>query len=389
MNILKEIRNNSNEFLLLEIFIFILTLITGIYACHVKVLSNIYFFVNLIVLIAFLIMGFRLPQNKYHKIGYNTAQSFIIFILPIIFSDHILFVPDLGVLAFFRNYQMFGIRKSIYYLVFLVIFSIATYEYINSPYKMVQKSNYTMINSIYFILASAIALCFVIIAKESQKKLAIALKQVQEYSIKIEEQAIQIERNRIKRDIHDSFGNSLITLKFRLEKLIELDNSGDYKDFSDLLKDSQEICLKSLKNIRYVLNNLDEDSLNDLSFEDMIRKIIVEFENTIEINTKYFISINRLELSQKTKNTIYRILQEIFTNIIRHSQAQNVNIQIFTLDDYINILVQDDGKGFDPNQYSPGYGLKGMQERINILKGYFNLISELDKGTIITFNIPI
>jgi signal transduction histidine kinase len=334
-------------------------------------------------------MGFRLPQNKYHKIGYNIAQSFIIFILPIIFSDHIMFIPDLSVLAFFRNYQMFGIRKSIYYLVFLVIFSIATYEYINSPYKMVQKSNYTMINSIYFILASAIALCFVIIAKESQKKLAIALKQVQEYSIKIEEQAIQIERNRIKRDIHDSFGNSLITLKFRLEKLIELDNSGDYKDFSDLLKDSQEICLKSLKNIRYVLNNLDENSLNDLSFEDMIRKIIVEFENTIEINTKYFISINRLELSQKTKNTIYRILQEIFTNIIRHSQAKNVNIQIFTLDNHINILVQDDGKGFDPNQYSPGYGLKGMQERINILKGYFNLISELDKGTIITFNIPI
>jgi len=158
---------------------------------------------------------------------------------------------------------------------------------------------------------------------------------------------------------------------------------------SDLLKDSQEICLKSLKNIRYVLNNLDEDSLNDLSFEDMIRKIIVEFENTIEINTKYFISINRLELSQKTKNTIYRILQEILTNIIRHSQAKNVNIQIFTLDNYINILVQDDGKGFDPNQYSPGYGLKGMQERINILKGNFNLISELDKGTTITFNIPI
>ena len=388
MIILKEIRKNSNEFLLLEIFIFILTLITGIYACKVKILSNIDFFLNLIFLIAFLIMGFRLPQNKYHKIGYNTAQSFIIFILPIIFSDHILFVPDLGVLAFFRNYQMFGIRKSIYYLVFLVIFSIATYEYINSPYKIVQKSNYTMINSIYFILASAIALCFVIIAKESQKKLAIALKQVQEYSIKIEEQAIQIERNRIKRDMHDSLGYNLTAINFQLENGLNLIEKSQYEQANETFIASQELVQECLDNMRSIISDFSNKSLVESSFEKEIIKLIKDFKKTTTIHMQFSISIKN-HLSPEIINTIYRITQECLTNILRHSGATKVGIVIFARDNVLNFIVKDDGRGFESNNPIIGFGLVGIKERVHNLNGKCEIITKPEDGCQISIEIPL
>jgi len=388
MNILKEIRNNSNEFLLLEILIIILTIITGIYACHVKILSNIDFFLNSIVLIAFLIMGFRLPQNKYHKIGYNIAQSFIIFILPIIFSDHIIFIPDLGVLAFFRNYQMFGIRKSIYYLVFLVIFSIATYEYINSPYKMVQKSNYTMINSIYFILASAIALCFVIIAKESQKKLAIALKQVQEYSIKIEEQAIQIERNRIKRDMHDSLGYNLTAINFQLENGLNLIEKSQYEQANETFIASQELVQECLDNMRSIISDFSNKSLVESSFEKEIIKLIKDFKKTTTIYMQFSISIKN-HLSPEIINTIYRITQECLTNILRHSRATKVGIVIFTRDNVLNFIVKDDGRGFESNNPIIGFGLVGIKERVHNLNGKCEIITKPEDGCQISIEIPL
>ena len=82
-------------------------------------------------------------------------------------------------------------------------------------------------------------------------------------------------------------------------------------------------------------------------------------------------------------------MQEALTNISRYSQADQVNIQIFSKNSYLHILIQDNGKGFDPTKETSGFGLQSMKERTTSLNGQFHINSEPGKGCLITSRIPL
>jgi signal transduction histidine kinase len=86
---------------------------------------------------------------------------------------------------------------------------------------------------------------------------------------------------------------------------------------------------------------------------------------------------------------IYRILQEALTNISKHSVATQVTLQLHSQDRRLHLLVEDNGKGFYPEQNTTGFGLQGMRERATALGGSFHIISEPQKGCRIQVNIPI
>src|SRR5690606_37669119 len=110
--------------------------------------------------------------------------------------------------------------------------------------------------------------------------------------------------------------------------------------------------------------------------------------NEDKINTNIEIGKIPFSISDNYKITIYRVVQEIIHNIRKHSEAKNVLIQLFTFEKLINIIIEDDGKGFDQNNIDlKGIRLKNIQNRIDYLNGKIEYDSIPDRGTTITIEI--
>jgi signal transduction histidine kinase len=99
---------------------------------------------------------------------------------------------------------------------------------------------------------------------------------------------------------------------------------------------------------------------------------------------------NRLENSLEL--TLFRIIQELVTNVIKHAEATEVTIHLTNHEDFINIMVEDDGKGFNPQQITKtnaGMGISSIDKRVEHLEGKLTIESEKNKGTTIIIDIPL
>jgi signal transduction histidine kinase len=96
-------------------------------------------------------------------------------------------------------------------------------------------------------------------------------------------------------------------------------------------------------------------------------------------------------LDSNTENILFRVLQEIVNNIIKHSQATEVSIQLIRHDSEINMMVEDNGVGFDAKKIEEfdGIGLKNIQSRIEFLNGKVDFDSQPGRGTIVNIEVPV
>src|SRR6266496_6326320 len=93
--------------------------------------------------------------------------------------------------------------------------------------------------------------------------------------------------------------------------------------------------------------------------------------------------------SPKDKELIrHRITQELINNVLKHSDAKNVSLQMGYRDEKIIIMVEDDGKGFDMDQHKDGYRLKNLEARTKLLNGNMNIDSQIGKGTSVLIEVP-
>jgi signal transduction histidine kinase len=124
------------------------------------------------------------------------------------------------------------------------------------------------------------------------------------------------------------------------------------------------------------------------SLESAIATLIKEFQTTTVITPTIIIDLPQ-PLSTEIGSTVYRIVQAALTNIILHSHAADVTLQITVHSHTLYVVIKDNGQGFNPAQNSTGFGILGMRERALALNGRFNLISEPGAGCLITVQIPL
>jgi two-component sensor histidine kinase len=154
------------------------------------------------------------------------------------------------------------------------------------------------------------------------------------------------------------------------------------------LVESQELVRKALKDIRHSVSTLRSNPLGDKSLESAIALLFQEFSSRTKIIPDYIIALNH-SLTEEIKLTVYRIIQEALTNIVKHSDAQVVKVELQTLPEDLSLLIKDNGKGFNPQLNTTGFGLQGMRERVMALEGKIEISSSLQHGCIIIINIPI
>lgn len=184
------------------------------------------------------------------------------------------------------------------------------------------------------------------------------------------------ERARIARDLHDGLGGMLSVVKLNLINM----KGNTFLAESDVpaFHNALDMLDGSILELRRVAHNLMPESL--LRFG--LKAALTDFCRNIEhVNLHFFGNERRME--EKFEITVYRIILELVNNALKHSGAQQINVQVIVENDRISCVVQDDGKGFNQADTDTGKttGLNSIHSRVESLGGRMELISAPGKGT--------
>lgn len=197
--------------------------------------------------------------------------------------------------------------------------------------------------------------------------------------------AIENERNRISRELHDQVGSDLLSAKIHLSSLIETDHNQERQGKLGMV---QSTILDVMKSVQELSKNLYPQTLDKYGLEFSLNEILQRFKEAgtgIHAQLKF----KPFEETKLTAILAYRCVQELFNNALKHSKAKNVNFDIGPdSNGKIIILYRDDGVGFEADAMSKGTGIIGIQNRLRSIGGDFEKL-ESRSGTEIRIQIPI
>lgn len=203
------------------------------------------------------------------------------------------------------------------------------------------------------------------------------------------------EKILLSREMHDELGQTLVAAKFDIgllkRNLDQLDES-EMKDNSlKILEELMDMVDSSINSTRKIMTDLRPEVLDTLGLMEAIQVFIRSFENRYHICCELKNEVgSELNLTPQQSIALYRIMQESFNNITKHSQAEHVIIEIKSYNNKLSLNICDNGIGFEITQKNriDSYGLLGMKERAFLLDGQLQINTAPGKGTCISLEIP-
>jgi PAS domain S-box-containing protein len=200
------------------------------------------------------------------------------------------------------------------------------------------------------------------------------------------------ERKRLAAELHDELGHALLSLKLSLRTL-EKQLTPEQISFTQEFKKISRFIGETIKEVRRLYHDLSPGDLEDLGLTEALRDMI-EDVSALQKKIKWKIILDNLDgvFPLPVQTAIYRIVQEALTNIGKHANPKNVSIEARRESHGISIVIEDNGKGFEPAKALDtrrSLGLLTMEERVKILGGTFTLWSQKKQGTRISFSVPV
>ncbi len=190
------------------------------------------------------------------------------------------------------------------------------------------------------------------------------------------------ERKRISRDLHDGVGQKLIAVKYKLA-LLALSNNPD--QFKDINKSLDNI----IEEIRNITHNLSSQIVKELGLKVAINQVLEEAAGNLKADKSLLYQLNDEILNDYQKKMLYRIIQEVLSNAVKHSRATNLKITLRAINDQVYLMIEDNGKGFDLNQSDKnGIGIHNVRERVTILNGFLKIETAPKQGTVYKILFP-
>ena len=205
--------------------------------------------------------------------------------------------------------------------------------------------------------------------------------------IKAEIYTSEEERKKIASDLHDDLGPILATIKIYVNAL----SQQVIKD-KELIQHINKYLDGGISRIKIMANGLMPNTLQRKGLQHALEEYIFNIETYIDFKISFIFPEMKLLLSCDSELNIYRIIQEIITNTIKHSKATSLHLVFEQLENYLIIHTADDGVGFgysDINFISTGYGISNIKSRIEMLNGKYTIHSRLGEGIRYTFSIPL
>ncbi|WP_215223243.1 AAA family ATPase [Echinicola shivajiensis] len=194
------------------------------------------------------------------------------------------------------------------------------------------------------------------------------------------------ERKRIAGDLHDSLGSLLSTIKMRFNSIQESAKSGPS---NVLFKDTLDKMDEAIEEVRRIAHNMSPVSLRRFGLASALQTLIEQINLSGKMEAHVQVLGLEERLSEQIELTIYRICQELVNNSIKHSKASTLHLQLINHLDSLNITVEDNGIGMDPKNQNSGFGLHGIEAKVQMLNGQFMIESQPGKGCLAVIDIPI
>jgi len=201
------------------------------------------------------------------------------------------------------------------------------------------------------------------------------------------------EGTRIAREIHDELGSALTSLKWDLEGLHKLlsNAEADGSAARAKLEDMMRVADATIIAMRRIASDLRPSVLDDLGLVDAIEWQAKNFQARTGIHCHTDSTLDQANLNREESTSVFRILQEALTNIMRHAQATRVEIAMAEQPEEFILTIKDDGEGLPEEVQSrkPSLGLLGMKERAHLLGGSVDVTSGVGgRGTTVTVRVP-
>ncbi|MDZ7843456.1 MAG: PAS domain S-box protein [Anaerolineales bacterium] len=206
------------------------------------------------------------------------------------------------------------------------------------------------------------------------------------------EEAEEKERTRLARELHDQVGQSLALLGFNLNMIKEQLEKSEDQDLTRL-DDAQAILEEITSGIRSVMDDLRPSILDDYGLQAALNWYVDKFRDRTNISASVEGEALKPRLSSQKESMLFRIAQEALTNVARHARAGQVTVTLQEEQNQVQLIIEDDGVGFDPDQVQEfsknrGWGLVNMEERAARIDGKFRLDSSPGQGTAVTVLVP-
>ncbi|MBZ0295534.1 MAG: sensor histidine kinase [Anaerolineae bacterium] len=246
-----------------------------------------------------------------------------------------------------------------------------------------------------FILIGFIVARLVARQRQQQDKLAEANKQLgnyasilEDFTVNLEQLTTSRERNRLARELHDTLAHTLSALSVQLEATDTLWTTRP-EEAQKLLRDSLSTTRSGLTETRRALQALRASPLENLGLGLAIRQLAESAAERSGFALKLDVNPQVENLSPQVEQTIYRVVQEALENVNRHAGAKQVSVTLQRENGTVVTTVTDDGFGFDPSTLNAEdhFGLRGMQERVEVFGGSLSIQSQPGGGTTIQLTI--
>lgn len=220
------------------------------------------------------------------------------------------------------------------------------------------------------------------ISEEQQHKLMIA-------AIESEE----TERKRISAELHDEVGALLSTIKLYVSQIQPENLNNDSKRI--LLTQSKDLLDETVKTVRSISANLQPMIIADFGLESAIQNFCHKLNQSSALSVSLTVSGQLTRLKAEQELAIFRIIQELTNNILKHAHASHINFLLLQKNESIQVFIEHDGAGLSQEEFEQklfrqqGLGLKNIQNRINILKGNIHFEKNTNLSNTISVQVPL
>ena len=216
---------------------------------------------------------------------------------------------------------------------------------------------------------------------------AVALSQrVSRDAVRRVVEAQESERARLARELHDETGQALTSILLGLKSL---DDRVRDEEGRAAVAELRELVVSTLHDVRRLAVELRPAALDDFGLVPAIERLLDTAGEQSGLTVDLQSEVGDVRLPTETETTLFRIVQEALTNVLKHAAAERVTVLLSHADAGVRLVVQDDGCGFDPSQArDDGVGLLGMRERVSLVGGRLTVESTEGAGTMLTVEVP-
>jgi signal transduction histidine kinase len=221
----------------------------------------------------------------------------------------------------------------------------------------------------------------------SRAAIAVDLSErVSQDSVRRVVEAQELERTRLARELHDETGQALTSILLGLKPL---EQAAESEESRQALESVRELVFSTLRNVRRLAVELRPSALDDFGLVPAVERLTETFREQSGLRVELESQLDETRLPSEAETTLYRVIQEALTNVIKHAGANGVSILLQRKSNAVVAVIEDDGSGFDPGNTRPdALGLVGMRERVSLAGGRLQVESTPGAGTTVVAEVP-